>query len=432
MFKTERIAVALFLLSLGFILVSNTFVKFYDEIATIAMISIAIFDSSKNKQWRRYTGLWIILFIMSFYAIYSISIAHFNTLKYILMDALIESKPYVAFFTFLGIAPTLYPKDKLRIKYIALTLSIITVIPLILGMAITKLFFGHPFIAGSIMFLSAMCYWLSNTNADGETSRHDKIIILLILCGGLLCTRSKYYGCFVLAVFFLFVYKPGILTHVKLSHALIVCSLCCIFIAVAWKKISFYFITGASDTVDLNSVASMARAALLLTTPLIMIDYFPFGSGLASYGTYPAYANYSLLHYEYGLDKIWGLSPDMPEFIMDLFFASLAQYGIAGIILFIYFWVYAYRYLKFLLRQDAAKYKNTFSIGSLIICFVLIECVGGNTFVQPSGQVAMMLLGIICGQGKRLMHQADTVHGAPQEKQDNSPHLPEKTIRHKI
>ena len=90
------------------------------------------------------------------------------------------------------------------------------------------------------------------------------------------------------------------------------------------------------------------------------------------------------------------------------------------------------RYMRFMIRLDAKRYHSYFSIGCLIICYILIECIGGNTFVQPSGQVAMMLLGIICGQGKRLMHKADTAHGAPLENQDNSPHLPEKTLRHKI
>ena len=163
--------------------------------------------------------------------------------------------------------------------------------------------------------------------------------VFLLLCGGLLCTRSKYYGCFVLASFFLYFYRPGITRKFKFKHALILILLGIIFVGVAWKKFNYYFITGGSDTFDPNKISSYARAALILTSFLILWDYFPFGSGFASFGSYPSSENYSTLYYEYNLDKVYGLSPDMPDFIMDTYYSTMAQYGVAGWFLFIYFWI---------------------------------------------------------------------------------------------
>lgn len=60
----------------------------------------------------------------------------------------------------------------------------------------------------------------------------------------------------------------------------------------------------------------------------ILFDYFPFGSGLASFASFPSAENYSSLYYEYGLNNIGGLSPDMPDFICDAFYPTLAQFGI--------------------------------------------------------------------------------------------------------
>lgn len=48
------------------------------------------------------------------------------------------------------------------------------------------------------------------------------------------------------------------------------------------EKISFYFITGNSDSFDPNVMESFARPVMYLHGFTILFDYFPFGSGLAS------------------------------------------------------------------------------------------------------------------------------------------------------
>ena len=230
-----------------------------------------------------------------------------------------------------------------------------------------------------------------------------------------------------LASFFLYFYRPGITRKFKFKHALILILLGIIFVGVAWKKFNYYFITGGSDTFDPNKISSYARAALILTSFLILWDYFPFGSGFASFGSYPSSENYSTLYYEYNLDKVYGLSPDMPDFIMDTYYSTMAQYGVAGWFLFIYFWISAYRPLRTMVRHH--KLIPLFSVGSLLICYLLIESVGGTSISQPSGQTAMMLLGIICGYGKHIGRYTAEHNEIPEKSQKiNSDNLNRKVI----
>ena len=70
-----------------------------------------------------------------------------------------------------------------------------------------------------------------------------------------------------------------------------------------------------------------SRPAMMLTSIQILYDYFPFGSGLASFGTFASAEYYSPTYAVYGLDHLWGLSKEMPTFICDAFYPELAQFG---------------------------------------------------------------------------------------------------------
>lgn len=68
-------------------------------------------------------------------------------------------------------------------------------------------------------------------------------------------------------------------------------------------------------------------------------EYFPLGSGFATYGSDQAARNYSQLYYLYGFDKIAGLTPDNPAFSSDTFWPmAIGQFGWVGSIM--YFIVY--------------------------------------------------------------------------------------------
>lgn len=357
--------------------------------------AVTIADCIINNAWRRYRLLWIIMGIIGGYLIYSFTYCRFNVTKSILMDAFIEIKPFAAFAIILGSNLRLESMPHKAIKILATIIATFMSFVIVSGYRFQNLISGHPSSAGMTIFLATMIYLAVSIDTTGKWSRLNLILATIWLCCGLACGRSKYYAEFILAIFFIFFYRPMMLKSVKTSHVIIVSIFVICFIAATWHKIQYYFITGASDTFDPNVMASFARPALYATGLLILIDYFPFGCGLASFATYPSSAPYSSLYYEYNLDKIWGLSPSYPNFICDAYYPSLAQFGIVGVILFVWFWRYAYRFLLRFLHTDATKYRNYFVIGTLIICFVLIECTSHTGFSTARGFMAMIILGLV-------------------------------------
>ncbi len=61
-------------------------------------------------------------------------------------------------------------------------------------------------------------------------------------------------------------------------------------ITIAWPKISFYFIELAGHS---------ARSVFLITSLLIMKEYFPIGTGFGTFGSAEAAKNYSPVYYKY-------------------------------------------------------------------------------------------------------------------------------------
>ena len=67
-----------------------------------------------------------------------------------------------------------------------------------------------------------------------------------------------------------------------------------------------------------------------------MIKYLPFGAGFGTFATDAAAKYYSPVYYEYGLDNIYGLSPDDPAFAHDSYWpAIMGEFGILGTMFFL-------------------------------------------------------------------------------------------------
>lgn len=344
---------------------------------------------------------------MLFYLCYSIFFVRYNSTVAIAYDFVIEMKQYMAFAIVLGAKPRFDATKKLIMHYVAVATVICSFVLALGGDVVVKAVFSHPAYLGSAIFLSALIFLYTSIQEDGTVSKRSVMIVTLMLLSGIICGRSKYYGECVIALYFLYLYRPGILSKLNTKNAIIVSLVVILFVVVGWHKFDFYFISGTGEHTrfDPEAVESFARPVLYATGGLILIDHFPFGSGLASFASYPSSKYYSGLYYEYGIDKVYGLSEAKPDFICDAYYPLLAQFGVVGLILFISFFVYICRILKLMLRHNIVKYKYYFIIGSLIVCYVLIECIAGSIFVQSHGVVAMMLLGYICSEGLRIKNE---------------------------
>lgn len=402
MIRLDRIAVYIFI-ALYVLLIPSThvpLVKYADEISYLLLAAIGILDCIINRKWRSYRLFWIIVLVMAFYAVYSILFLRYNKPIAIMVDAIVEMKPYVSFAVLLALAPRFSESDKQVLRIISVASVVICVLSAFGGYELIRLILFHPAFLGLTVFFSSMVFLLVNINEDGTIDKKRLYgVVLMILCG-LVCTRSKYYGECVLALFFLFVWRPGLLKGFNPKHYVGILVLLALVFVVSWQKIDFYFISGTGDATrfDPSAVESYARPVLYFTGGLILLDHFPLGSGLASFASNASISPYSGVYHEYGIDKVYGLSEAMSDFICDAYYPSLAQFGIVGLILFVLFFIYVCRLLKRLLRRDANLYRYYYVTGSLLVCYLLIECIAGTSFSQAPGVMTMMLLGIICSR----------------------------------
>ena len=153
-----------------------------------------------------------------------------------------------------------------------------------------------------------------------------------------------------------------------------------------------YYIDGA-----MNSREMWSRPAMMGTLFLILIDYLPFGCGLGSFGTFASAKYYSNTYAEYGLDKLWGLSEDKPDFIADAFYPELAQFGIVGVVL--YFWFWGWILTK--ANNSQSLQPKCLLLIYLIFIFFLIEGIADSTFTHNRGLFILILLGIVLPNSSR-------------------------------
>lgn len=87
---------------------------------------------------------------------------------------------------------------------------------------------------------------------------------------------------------------------------------------------------GGSSTPD--QVDAAPRIALYTTSVQIAQDEFPLGAGLGKFGSWMSRIEYSDVYREYGLDHVFGLSRQNPQFITDTFWPQvLGETGILGL-----------------------------------------------------------------------------------------------------
>ena len=147
---------------------------------------------------------------------------------------------------------------------------------------------------------------------------------------------------------------------------------------VAFPKISFYFLENSNR----------ARSALLRYGLVIMKEYFPFGTGFATYGTFAAKKYYSLLYYKYGMNNLYGLSVENGDFLMDNYWPAIfAEFGIIGTIILAFILL---NILKRCLNNDAIC-KSAALFGMLSM---LIASIATGSFFGVTSTITMAIIAI--------------------------------------
>lgn len=178
-------------------------------------------------------------------------------------------------------------------------------------------FGGHPSNAASI-------FAIVTSILLEDTSKNKKFIMLSLIIE-ILTFRFKAIAFSVFVVYMLFFSKMSVIkTRYKIPTWIKIIPIIMILLFVCGDQIQFYF---------LNPQASRARA--LIASFKIAKDFFPFGSGFASFGTLMSGEYYSYAYIKYGLSQVWGFmnGEGLYSFIGDGGFATIiAQFGCIGLI----------------------------------------------------------------------------------------------------
>lgn len=364
---------------------ATSYFSFVDEICAIALCALYGYYVFHTPDWSVNKLFLVTLGVFFFYLVYSLAI-HCNSKAGIVTDFVIQIKPYLAFFTVYAFKPVLNVTMKRNVRLLAVLFSVY-----LLGVGLTVPFTStvldallrHESRLATAATILALLYLYCS-----KYTLKDKIVFLLMLSIGLLSGRSKMYGFFVLSAFVVFYVNESFeLRFNKRNVALFALATVAVLV-VAWGKINFYFIEGGIGN-PRDASDYYARAALYYFSVDIFKDYFPFGSGFATYATYASGQFYSHIYNDYGMDLMHGLNERQPDFIADTYYPALAQFGVAGLVLFFAFWGVLVR--KTLRNFSKADLKD-FTINMLIILFFLIECTSDATITHNRGLFMMMLL----------------------------------------
>ena len=366
-----------------------------DEVCGLLLLVLFFRNMFLSKDWPINKFFLLVLGIFLFYVCYSIYIGS-NSIKAICMDLIIQMKPYLAFFCTYQLMPKFNKKQKKILQDLCLLLWCLFLPLGIIGFYNVRIFFhiiGHPSCYAALITALALTYLYCS-----EYTLKDKLLFLAMLAIGISSGRSKFYGFFALAIFTVF--YLGKIENLKINFRNVMA--CIILLAaiifVAREKIDLYFIQGFTEDGDASEKDLLARFVLYATSFLILLDYIPFGSGLASFGTHTSAVFYSNIYSKYGIDSVWGLSKSYNKFIADTYYPSLAQFGFAGIILFILFWIYII--IKSITYIKITNDSKLLTITCLIIGFLLIENIADASFTSNRGLFMMVFLGLVAANQK--------------------------------
>lgn len=150
------------------------------------------------------------------------------------------------------------------------------------------------------------------------------ILMILFVMISTLKTRAFVLVSLYIYLNYIFIYKK----KRKLGIQILIISI--IAILVGFSQFEFYFLE-----------SNTPRQAFLLGAIKFAKEYFPFGTGFATYGSSGAADYYSPLYYDLGFNIRYGMSPSDPAFLNDNYLPMiLAQFGIIGTIIFVYLLVY--------------------------------------------------------------------------------------------
>ena len=137
---------------------------------------------------------------------------------------------------------------------------------------------------------------------------------------------------------------------------------------------------GGIDWVDGNP-----RLLLYEVSADIATSEFPLGAGLGRFGSPMSRIIFSPLYQEYGLDRIWGLTPQFAAYVTDTFWPHvLAEIGVFGVVAYAIFLIALGLSLWRATRRVTSPILHAFCLGAwMLYLHSLVESVASSMYESP-------------------------------------------------
>lgn len=228
---------------------------------------------------------------------------------------------------------------------------------------------GHP--TGLVALGVALALVLLR---DPERNRIWILLSLLLIASSL---RSKGVVFCVLTIIVMIIMRRG--RKLTIIHG----ALCAVLaVVIGWDQFAQSFMT-----------EGYARTELTQASLKIAAEYFPFGSGFATFGSNitSEIAYYSQLYYDYGLSHVWGLEPGHTSFLSDTFWPTVVgQFGVSGTIVFLILIGSLFK-----LAYDASPSHRIASV--CCFAYLLISSTAESAFFHPMSVPLAFVLALVVG-----------------------------------
>ncbi len=365
-----------------------TIIKYFDEfLAIIAFFILLIEIVYKKKFLVKKYNIYIFVSIIGVIGcgLYSSLVYQYQPIKFAIMDIILVTKFFLV-YCFANIINNDYEISKHQyklvkhLKGITLFLFALTILNYILkifpssyryGIMVNTLFFSYP------TYLVACCVFLISGLLKWSSKIEYKYIFLLLFISATTLRMKAFV--FIVTFIFIFFYITKYNSKITFFKVGIIIFICCV---IAFDQIEYYFL----NTTDI------ARTALVQTAFEIAKDYFPFGSGFATYASYFSTVSYSPIYHKYSIDKVYGLIEGNAGFATDAFWPMiLGQFGYFGL----FFYAISLLFILIKIQKNfSTENKNKYIAEIVIFAYLMISSTSESAFVNPLSIPLALLLGL--------------------------------------
>lgn len=368
-------------------------ITFIDEILTITLLLLCLLELLKRKRKRallrvEYVAIVNMALFISFGILGSVIHNIQPQLIAVYKDILAISKFFICFIAGLILSKNIN-KEKLLdsvakrarvyINIIFLFAIVNLLIDTLLGSGFRYGIRCYRFLFSQPTYLvSAMIILLAIVIASGKR-KFDKLIIFETIFVLISTLRNKAFMIVVGYFFIKFILKY--FQRIKLIHLLIVTA---VGIGITYTKII--------GTLAYGLLA--ARPALYIVGIQLAMKYFPIGSGFGTFASSLSGEYYSPIYYEYSINDVWGLTPQMHNYMADTFWPYIyGQFGIIGFIIFIILLINIFMSIK--RRYNYCT--NKIIAALLIYTYVLIASTAEAIFTDAMGTIMFLVIVVYLG-----------------------------------